>query len=300
MNVQVEDNIPDEVPEELEQEARDLGWVPLDEFRGPKDRWIPADKFVDKGRHIVPIMRERMNALQQKLLTRDKELDTLRETVENSNKAIEALEKHFNENTKRLVTEAKKDLLAKIKDARDSGDVDAEFELLEQLDTVKKAEADAKSDNKENKKDTPPPKVEKQPEWAVEWQSENPWYGTDKRLSKAMDRTCEDLRDNGETSVGKEFLDKAAKLMQKRIKYMEKFTEKDDDGDEDRPSGKVESGSTGRREGGGGGSKSFASLPAEAKRACHEDKDVLVGPNKRYKTLKDWEDAYAKMYYSGE
>jgi hypothetical protein len=46
------------------------------------------------------------------------------------------------------------------------------------------------------------------------------------------------------------------------------------------------------------GGKTFASLPAEAKQACWDDVDDLVGPDKRYKTQKEWEDKYAAIYYS--
>jgi hypothetical protein len=297
----------DDVDEALEQEARDLGWVPEDEFRGPKERWVDAKTFVEKGRHILPIMKERMAKLQQDLLTRDSQIDTLRKTVESSNKAIEALEKHFSESTKRQVEKAKKDLIEQIKKAREDGDVDAEFALTEQLDSVKKEASAIEADNK---KDTQSKKDQSQDDNMTPdvraWLAENSWYSKDEEMTIAMDRVCHDLRRRGESSVGKEFLDKAYKLMQKRIKYIKHFDENADYDDEGtnvpqkRTTSKVEGSGKPSSSSGGGGKNSFASLPADAKKACHEDKDILVGTNKRYKTLKEWEDAYAKMYYGYE
>lgn len=285
-----------EIDEALEQEARDLGWVPESEFRGPKERWVDAKTFVDKGRHILPIMKERMSKLEQKLLTLGSENDTLRRTVENSNKAMEALEKHFSESTKRQVEKAKKDLIEQIKTARETGDVDAEFALTEQLDNVKKEASAIEAENKkESSKETPPQQIH--PE-VQSWINEHSWYGQDEGMTLAMDRTCQDLRKQGETSVNGVFLEKAYKLMQKRIKHMESFKEDEEDTNT-RSSSKVES--SGRPSGNrSGGKNSFATLPPEAKKACHEDKDTLVGTNKRYKTLKEWEDAYAKIYYGVE
>jgi hypothetical protein len=285
-------------PDEVEQEARDLGWVPEDEFRGPKERWVDAQTFVEKGRHILPIMKENINRLKSDLLTRDKKIATLQETVDNSNKAIEALEKHFTAATKRQVTEAKKALIEQIKVARESGDVDGEMELLEQLDSVKSDEAAATAAQK--KKEETPSKKDDNSQYLtpdiIQWGKDNPWYETDAKLRKAMDRTCEDLREAGDTSMGVEFLEKAHVMMKKRLEYIKGF----DEIDKTSRTSKVEGGAPGRGTSNGGGSKSFASLPADAKKACHEDKEILVGANKRYKTLKEWEDAYAKMYYSEE
>jgi hypothetical protein len=297
------DEMNQEVDESLEQEARDLGWVPEDEFRGPKERWVDAKTFVEKGRHILPIMKERMAKLQQDLLTRDSQIDTLRKTVENSNKAIEALEKHFSESTKRQVEKAKKDLIEQIKEARASGDVDAEFALTEQLDSVKKEASAIEADNK---KDTQSKKDQSQDENLTPdvraWLAENSWYSKDEEMTIAMDRTCQDLRRRGEASTGREFLEKARKLMDKRMKYISSFDENADydDTSNKRTSSKVEGSGKPSGSSNGSGKNSFASLPPEAKKACHEDKDILVGTNKRYKTLKEWEDAYAKMYYGME
>lgn len=283
-----------QTPEEVEQEARNLGWVPESEFKGPKQKWVEAEKFIDKAQHVLPIMAKNNKRLQSELLTRDQKIANLEAAVANSEKAIAAMEKHFTAATKAQVAAAKKEVVEQIKVARETGDVDAEVALLEQLDTVKEAEKAATAS--QGKKDDPPSKkdaVEITPD-IKEWLSENPWYGTDKKMAKAMDRTCEDLRDAGDTATGAEFLKKAHSMMLKRIEYIKDFEERE------KKVSKVEGGAPGRGGSTGNGSKSFASLPADAKKECHEDNSVLVGPNKRFKTVKDWEDFYAKTYYGYE
>ncbi len=289
-----EDNVEqvEEVDSAIVEEATTLGWVPKDKWKGKESDWSPADEFVEKGRHVLPILAENNKRLKGELLTRDQKIATLESAVANSEKAIAALEKHFTAATKAQVAQAKKDLIEQIKIARESGDVEGEFTLLEQLDSVKVDEKAATAT--QSKKEEAPSKKDDNSQFLtpeiIQWGKDNPWYETDKKMRKSMDRTCEDLRDEGETSTGVEFLEKARKLMERRMDYFKDFDKT--------PGTKVEGGAPGRGGSTGNSSKSFASLPADVKKACHEDNAVLVGPGKgQYKTVKDWEDAYAKMYY---
>lgn len=45
---------------DFDKEARDMGWVPETEFRGPKDKWKPAKDFVEDGEKILPIVRSQL------------------------------------------------------------------------------------------------------------------------------------------------------------------------------------------------------------------------------------------------
>lgn len=46
---------------DMEMEAREMGWVPRDEFRGPDDQWRDAKEFVRRGKEILPIMRSQLS-----------------------------------------------------------------------------------------------------------------------------------------------------------------------------------------------------------------------------------------------
>ena len=56
----------------VETEARSMGWVPLEEFRGPKDKWRGASEFVDRGSTVLPIV----NSLLKKERAKTSQLET--------------------------------------------------------------------------------------------------------------------------------------------------------------------------------------------------------------------------------
>ena len=274
--------------QDVEQEARLLGWVPQEEFRGNKDNWETAEAFVERGQHLMPILRQNNVRLKNELLTRDQKIGTLQTQLENAQKAIDRLDAHYTEATKRAVTAAKAELVQQLKQAREDGDVDAEVEVQDKLDDLKASQQSAEKKAEEKK---PVTTTDLDPQF-IEWNQENPWFGDttnpeNKKRTKALVRIAEDLREEGDKTQGRAFFDKCLTML-----------------DEDSAGLSTPVARTSRVEGGGGGrsgarpgAKSFASLPQEAKQACAEDAAYLVGKGKRYGTQKEWEDEYARIYY---
>ncbi|MBT9139120.1 MAG: hypothetical protein DDT31_01701 [Syntrophomonadaceae bacterium] len=118
-----------------------------------------------------------------------------------------------------------------------------------------------------------------------EWQAKNDWFGTDAKKTKVITRIAEDLRDEGSTLTGTEFLDECLRILDMQNTKTQKST----------LVSKVESSTSGVRS---TGRKTFSDLPPEAKQACRDDADDLVGSDKRFKTAKEWEDYYASTYFS--
>jgi hypothetical protein len=279
-----------DLPEEVVREATIMGWVPKDKFKGDPDKWIPADEFVEFGSKALPLLQHNNKRLQRELLTRDQKIDTLTQQVGTMAQQLEALDRHYSAATKRAVEQSKKQLLTDLREARDSGDVEKEQEILGQLDEVRDAlKAADKKQETPNKKEAPQQGKytdDLDPE-SQAFVADNPWFDTDKKRTKAYLRIVEDMRDEGHTGKGRAFLDEALE----RLEAQEQGS-----GDEpQRPVSKVESpnGRSGSRSTG-----TFASLPADAKKACHDDADILVGEGKKFKTLKDWETEYARIYYA--
>ena len=276
----------EEVNEELVQEATKMGWAPQDKFKGNPEHWVDAETYVERGRQVLPILAANNKRLQAELLTRDEKLGTLESQLKSNQKALETLEKHYSEANKRAVETARQSLIGELKEARDSGDMDAEQKILGQLDDIRVAQREAAK--APEKKD--PPSDESQnynnqlsPDFRA-WKAENPWFEVDKKKTKEFIRAAEDLRDDGNELKGVEFFEAVGEYLAKGKGE-----------DEGTPASKVEGGSHGV---GTRGGKGFNSLPSEARQACHSDAEDLVGPDKRYKTLKEWETAYAKIYYS--
>lgn len=160
---------------DYEKEAREMGWVPETEFKGEKDRWKPADQFVQDGERILPIVRSQ--------LKRERE-EREREKADFA-KRTERLEKMAEENL-RVLTERHAAELASIRskqrEAVEAGDL-KEFDRLEKAkDGLEKAAPKAE------------PKVEKEDAVAVyqgkvaKFKEANAWYETDDVMTAYADR----------------------------------------------------------------------------------------------------------------
>jgi len=266
--------------EQTEQEARTLGWVPKEEFRGDESRWIEAEAFVERGKHIMPILQKNNEKLQAQLREESQARIRLEGIVAASQESMKALEEHYTAANKRQVADARQALLTELKAAKVAGDTDAEVQILDELSQIKAA---GEEKPVEKKAEAVVAKVVEDLPEVKAFKSNNSWYGTDLKKTVAFNRVLEDLRLDGESSTGQAFLDKGLK------KYEEGSRS---------TSTKVESG--GGRGGSGGASKTgsrFADLPSDAKEACHADTKRLVGEGKRYKTLADWEKGYANIYF---
>jgi hypothetical protein len=264
-----------------ETEARNLGWLPKEEFKGDESHWVDAKEFVERGKVLMPILAKNNKRLQRELLTRDAQIGTLTERLDAATVALEKLERHYTEANKRAVETAKRQLKEELRQARSDNDVDAEFEIQEKLSQLNSAPTEAPAKVEVKKSDAP----QLSPEFR-EWNQKNPWFGSDLKKTKEIMRIAEDLRDDGTDLVGIEFMEECAKILESRNKKP----------DTSPPPSKVEGSVRTPRSSSSG--KSFADLPAEAKQACQEDADELVGPGKRYKNLSEWQSAYAKIYFA--
>jgi hypothetical protein len=283
-----DDGGDNEIPEEILKEATELGWVPKEKFRGAEDKWIPADEFVEKGRHVLPIMRENNARLKRELLTRDQKIDTLEASVKASNQAIKALQKVHSDATANAVEAAIKRTKEEIKAAREDGDVDTELALQEKLGDLKKAkDTPATSATEEEAEDKKDKNEGLHPEF-IAWKANNPWFdGTskeDRKKTKQVLRIAEDLREEGETALGQEFMELCVAEYERQVSPS------------GRPTNKVETGSNGRSSG-GSGKKTYADMPKEAREACDSFASDVVGEGKLYKTVAEQRAAYAKIFF---
>lgn len=274
------------VPQEpnYEAEAREMGWLDKEKFKGPEDKWVSAKEFYERGEHLFPLVKATNKRLKNDLLTRDKEIATLKEAMESSQKAIKALQKNYEESTKKQVEEAKRELREQIKAARELGDTDTELDLQDKMASLRNAETVAKEEAEEIGKK--PPQESLSPDFLA-WNKENPWFGDtstaeNRKRSRTLIRIGEDLLEEGTNLTGRPFMEKCVELL------------------EDREAGVNQKGVS-KVAGGAGSSRSssangFSSLPKEAKDACHEDNDSFVGPGKMFKTVKEWETQFYNTY----
>lgn len=271
-----------------EKEARNMGWLPQDQWQGDPEKWISAEDFVERGKNVLPILTANNRKLQMRLDESSRRTQKLEEALQASQEAIQALQEHYSENTKRQIKQARENLIKQIAEARESGDFASELALQDELsdlrevskktETVPQAPAKGATDSQEIN-----------PETAAWIESNKDWFGVDREKTEEAYAIGEELRRNGDTTQGSRFFAKISLELERRAQ--------DKSSTGGRPASKVDSGGTPTGHNRQTSSKSYASLPPEAKDACMSDAKRLVGANRAYKTVEDWQAAYAKIYY---
>jgi hypothetical protein len=275
----------------IEQRAKEMGWAPKEEWRGDPERWIDAEQFVHRGEEILPILRSTNRKLQDEVAALKNEVSATKTALQNSATAIEELKKFNSEANREKMKESKAALISQLKKAREDGNLDAEVELGDQLDSVRAAERDAaKPPAKTNGAEEPKtPQVD--PDYPA-WASDNPWFQKDNRKTALFMAIAAELRQDpaNDSLKGRKFYDKATTELEKTL-----------GGPAPRRQPKVEGAS--QSGGDGGTKKSFADLPADAKVACDKTGERLIGPKSKgfaYESVAQWRDAYTTKYFEGE
>lgn len=273
----------------VETRASEMGWVPRENFRGDDARWIDAETFVKRGEELMPILRANNKKLAEELDGVKHQLEETKTLLKASAESIDALKEFNSKAIREQATGKKVEIVAAIKEARESGDVESEVALTEQL---QEQTAAIKAAEKAPEKKAEPPQADptdftKTPDWQA-WTAENEWFGKDKRRTALALGIADEMRSNGDGVLGKAFLDKVTEEVDK-VLGGEKTREN--------PS-KVEGGARSSGNGGGGASKrSFADLPTEARAACDRQAERLVGPARAFKTKEEWRRHYAQKYF---
>ncbi len=273
---------------DIEQEAKLQGWVPQEEFKGEESKWVDAETFIEKGQHILPIMRSNNKRLVTDLDSVKAEVISLKKALATQTQSMEELKIFHQESSKAQVEKARRDLVAELKEAKRDGDIDQEIQLTADLSKFDAAQVgvDSEKPKKVNQQNTQNTQEDLHPDTQA-WLNINSWYGTDDEKTGLMDGICRKLRREGSSLTGLPFLMEAHNRVES-FYGKEKTT----------PVSKAESG---RATNGGGGSsaKGYAGLPAEAKAICDRQAERFVGANKVYKTTKEWQDFYVAEYNKG-
>jgi len=102
----------------IEEAAKRMGWVPEDKFKGDKDRWIGAEKFVERGENELPIMRERMRKM-------DGTIVGLNSTISGMKDTFGKFQEHQAGVSKRAYEKGMKDITNRQREAVEKGDTDS-------------------------------------------------------------------------------------------------------------------------------------------------------------------------------
>lgn len=278
-------------PTTVETTAREMGWRPQEEFRGDTAKWVDAETFVSRGEHFLPIIKADRDRLRAEVANTAAQLAETKQLFTAAQEAIAELRKFHDEDTRRAVDRARKDLVAELKSAREQGDVDREVDVQSQItkiDAAKAAEPPAPAP-----KPAPAAATETKPDPDfIAWEADNQWFKTDSRKHALAMGIAEELRKDprNATLTGRKFYDRITEEVDAYLAPA------------GRPNAKVGGDAGGRQPGGGPGkrSRSYADLPEDARLACETFAKKLVGPGRAYKDMAAWQAQYTTSYFAGD
>jgi hypothetical protein len=250
----IEEAIPDapEVPE-VEEQARAMGWAPEEDWRGPKEKWVDAQTFVDRGKDRIPVLNERIK-------NQARQLNEMKATMAEFAGHYSSVQKNAYERAYRDIKQMQSQAVAE-------GDMQKYAELDSHLEQMRA--------NPPQAPQVAPPNPADDPVYQ-EWLSENKWYVTDPQLGQYAETIGNYIRTQNPNLHGADFLSEVASEVKKR--FPERF------GIQSRPVPTVEGARSAAPKPGKG--KGYRDLPADAKQAC--DKFVKQGLLKREDYVRDY------------
>ena len=256
-DIQASEEIDSVSSDEEKQAAAEMGWADKPDFRGDPEKWRPAKEFLERGKNILPILKER----NEKLVKDMAELKT----------TMAEFQQFYSKSEQRQYAKSLKELKSKQKQAVEEGDSEAFTEIDKEIEALNKDVQDTKAQPTN-------PAYEK-------WVSENEWYLNDPELHAYADSVAEFLRRTKPHLVNSPAVfDEVKKLTKSQ------FPDKFENPARKSPS-TVEGGTKVK---GGKPKRSFDTLPADAKEQCKKFERTIPG-FKREDYVKDFDwDGYEK------
>lgn len=156
----------------IEDQARDQGWVPKDEFQGEEHKWVEAGEFIRRGELF-------------------KKIEQVSKSAKRTEQTLEQFKSHYLKMQEIANKNAIDQLRKERKEARDSGDFDKVDELEEKMDEVK---SNAETSKREILAATEVPEI--YPEVSA-WVDRNDWYNRDMPMKAYADTIAIQLNKQG-------------------------------------------------------------------------------------------------------
>lgn len=145
-----------------EDQAREQGWRPKDEWEGDPNKWRPAREFVERGELFGKI-------------------DSMGKELKETRKALKMLQEHHSKVRETEYNKALAELKALQKKHLEEGNSDGYLETTELLTDLK-----AEQKAREVVQQQTPQNVQPDPRF-VSWQQENAWYQKDSDMREFAD-----------------------------------------------------------------------------------------------------------------
>jgi len=108
-----------------EERARMMGWKPKDQYRGPPDKWVPADEFLDRGFASPAVLADRVEVMTSRMTRMERDNQTLSSKFDDAVRTINDMTTMMRAADKRAYDRARADLDQQRVKAVEAGDTEA-------------------------------------------------------------------------------------------------------------------------------------------------------------------------------
>lgn len=161
---------------DIEAKARRMGWRPRDEYRGPPEKWVSAEDYLERAETEFPVLQNRYNQLDAKTAKLERDNKELADKVSDASRALQEIHAQNERIKKEAYERARRDIKAEMRKAAEEGDPDAYAKKEAELEALEKEPpattekpAETTTDDQSGKKGGLHPAV-------AQWISENDWY----------------------------------------------------------------------------------------------------------------------------
>jgi uncharacterized protein (UPF0147 family) len=272
---------------EVEQQARQMGWMPKEDWKGNPNSWVDAGEFVKRGETFIPFLQHDRKKLKSELEAERQSRLAVEQQLKEVRESVEGLKSFNEEMAQERQARRKVELAQELKQAREDGNEVRAAELTAELgEIVKKPNGAAPAP-------APAPKQPDQPviqPWVKQFIDGNSEFFQSGRKVALFNAVMLERRQAGDMRVGPE--DGTALLNEVREEVDRALggnprRQAAARTEESRPAG-------GRSRASGQG---YADLPPEAQEKCNQQEERFVGKGKAFKDQAAWRKHYAKEYF---
>jgi hypothetical protein len=276
----------------VEAEAREMGWLPKEKFKGDPTLWRPADEYLKRGKELMPLMQAENRRLKKQIA----------EVEERSAKTIENLGRMNKLVVQRLRKQIEAEYEEKMAKAVELGDKrlysEANKGKNDALKEFDKAASEAEGDKGKAEAEgiSEPGKMSvRDRDILDDWMDENPWMDDNATMRRYADRAFERIRRDNPRISWKDALAEVREKVEAR--YPDEFAKGGKPTASSAP--KVDGGGS-RSPGGGSNGRAWDKLPAEVKKIADsliEDDGLFLEKGEKAATHKAAaRERYAKQY----
>lgn len=202
-----------------EARAREMGWKPLAEYRGPPGKWQPAADFISRGENILPIVRDQNRRMTERIGKLEGEVTGLRANATEQLQIIKDLRDMGARASQAGYDRAMAEIKAQQRQAVERGDTASFDQLVERAEALASERPAPAAPVAEPAKPADPSRPQVSP--AVrDFVNQNAWFNTDSFLTRKMIDRHVDVIQEGE------ILEEAAQLTEAKQRLLNDYPDR--------------------------------------------------------------------------